>query len=304
MELRTKRLLFFGLLIVVSIVSILFVVLQKQTARPEPSVSVEEPKPVGPAATSTHSVIGHSVHGRPIEAYTYGSGPKHLLFVGGMHGGYEWNSVLLAYEVMDHLTADPTRIPDELTITIIPDLNPDGVYAVIGKEGRFAPADVPTTTLPSGTGRFNADNVDLNRNFDCKWKPTSKWQGKTVSAGTAPFSEPEAQALRDYVLANHPAAVVFWHSQSNAVYASECTNGILPGTRNLMNLYATAAHYPAVDSFNAYPVTGDSEGWLASVGIPAITVELSTHATTEWDKNLPGVEAVLGYYETEAKAGR
>ena len=45
-----------------------------------------------------------------------------------------------------------------------------------------------------------------------------------------------------------------------------------------------------------YTITGDAEGWLASIGIPAITVELSTHATIEWDKNLAGFKALLGYY--------
>ena len=60
--------------------------------------------------------------------------------------------------------------------------------------------------------------------------------------------------------------------------------------------YAKAGGYQAVKAFDAYPVTGDSEGWLASIGIPAITVELSTHESIEWDKNLAGVKAVLGYY--------
>ncbi|MEK7185218.1 MAG: hypothetical protein AAB726_01205, partial [Patescibacteria group bacterium] len=65
------------------------------------------PAPAGPVAPSTLSPlkkeIGRSVEGRAIEAYTYGAGNKHVVFVGGVHGGYEWNSVLLAYEFMDYL---------------------------------------------------------------------------------------------------------------------------------------------------------------------------------------------------------
>jgi hypothetical protein len=64
-----------------------------------------------------------------------------------------------------------------------------------------------------------------------------------------------------------------------------------------MNAYSKASGYPAVDSFNAYPITGDSEGWLASIGIPAITVELKTHQTLEWENNLAGFRAVLESYE-------
>jgi len=272
-----------------------------------PEQPIGEEKPVeeqtAPTTTPTRTVIGQSVAGRAIEAFTYGSGETHLLFVGGIHGGYEWNSVLLAYQFIDYLEANPNIIPTDLTVTVIPSANPDGLFAVVGKDGRFTVADVPATT-PTGAGRFNAHTVDLNRNFDCKWKPESMWRGNVVSAGTAAFSEPESAALRDFVLFYHPVSVVFWHSQSNAVYASECTNGILPETLTVMNTYAKAAQYPAVSTFDAYPVTGDAEGWLASINIPAITVELSTHDTIEWDRNLAGIEALFSYYSNTSGLAR
>jgi len=273
--------------------------------------TLQKAPPVLPAASSVEeeasapaqrqAVIGKSVEGRDIEAYTYGSGPTHLLFVGGIHGGYEWNSVLLAYNFIDYFDNNPTAIPDTLTITIVPSANPDGVYKVIGKEGRFTLTDAPAEKNANGVGRFNAHNVDVNRNFDCKWQPTSTWRSNTVSAGTAPFSEPEAQAIRNIVRQEEPTAVVFWHSQSNAVYASQCTQGILPGTRTLMNTYAQASGYPAVDVFNAYTTTGAADDWLASIGIPAVTVELATHATVEWQRNLAAVQALLTHYATTSQ---
>jgi hypothetical protein len=240
-------------------------------------------------------VIGTSVELRKIEAHTYGIGDKHLMFVGGVHGGYEWNSVLLAYAFIDYFDAQPSLVPDGLTITVIPSLNPDGVYEVLGKEGRFALLDVPLDA-PTESGRFNAHQVDLNRNFDCKWAPESMWRGNTVSAGTEAFSEPEADALRIFVEKYNVDVGIFWHSQAGAVYASACEEGIISETLEIMNLYAEAGGYNAVESFDAYEITGDAEGWLASLGIPAITIELDTHKTIEWQKNLKGVKALLRYY--------
>ena len=141
--------------------------------------------------------------------------------------------------------------------------------------------------------------MDLNRNFDCNWQPESTWRSKVVSAGSSAFSEPESRAIRDFVLQNRPVAAVFFHSQANAVYASECNNGVLPGTIAVMNAYAKAAGYQAVKSFDSYKVTGDAEGWLASIGIPAITVELKTHESVEWEKNLAGITALFSYFSTQ-----
>lgn len=281
-----------AILLVLAVVGVgVFTVLNKKSPEVTP---VAEPEVVlsGP----TRAVIGRSVEGRVIESFAYGNGPTNLVFVGGIHGGYEWNSVLLSYEFMDYLEANPEVIPNNLTVTVIPSANPDGVFKVTGREGRFTESDVSTDKEILASGRFNANKVDLNRNFDCKWKPKGTWQSKTVNAGSKPFSEPEAAALRDFVLENNPAAVIFWHSKANAVYASECEKGILPQTLDIMNAYSKASGYTAVKSFDSYEVSGDAEGWLASINIPAITVELKTHETIEWGKNLSGIKALFAYY--------
>lgn len=292
--------------IVLAVVSgVLFFTFKKTPVVPPP---VSIPPVVAPTSTpalpeipwQTMSVIGSSVAGRPIEAHTYGTGSTSLLFVGGIHGGYEWNSSLLAYEVMDYLALHPEAVPSSLTIHIIPTLNPDGVFAVIGKLGRFTLSDVPKPNERVASARFNQNNVDLNRNFACKWQATSTWQGRAVSAGTSAFSEPEAVALRDYVLTTKPQSVVMWHSKASNVYASECEQGILPTTLTLMNAYAKAAGYGAVASFDSYPVTGDAEGWLASIGIPAVTVELTTANQSEWAKNWAGMQAVFKMFSPPA----
>jgi len=243
-----------------------------------------------------HEVIGKSVQGRDIEAYTYGTGPKNIVFVGGIHGGYEWNSVMLAYQLVDYFDQNISTVPSNVTMTIIPVLNPDGVFRVTGKDGRFTLSDVSKDKTILASGRFNANDVDLNRNFDCNWQAKSTWQSKTVSAGTKVFSEPESQVFKKFVEKINPDAVIFWHSQANSLYASSC-GSILPETKSIMNTYAKASGYPAADTFDSYAVTGDAGDWLAKIGIPAFEVELKTHESIEFSQNLAGVKSMLGYFD-------
>jgi hypothetical protein len=295
---KIGALIFGAILIVVGLVLLLSK--EKEISLPTPEVPTEIKITEEPVVEVKSSVtIGNSVEGRAIESYTFGQGKTTLLFVGGIHGGYEWNSSLLAYEFIAKLESGEITVPESITVKIIPNLNPDGLYSVIKKEGVFTAEEIPDNdSATTGAGRFNANNVDLNRNFACKWKPESSWRGKVVSAGTAAFSEPEAAALRDYVLAVNPAAVVFWHSQANTVYASECEDGVLPETLTLMNSYATAGKYKSVTAFDAYPISGDAEGWLASIKIPAITVELETRTSSELKRNVAGVEKIFSLYST------
>ncbi|PIP55517.1 MAG: hypothetical protein CO183_00835 [Candidatus Zambryskibacteria bacterium CG_4_9_14_3_um_filter_42_9] len=261
--------------------------------------TTEIPEPVEEETYLKHEILGRSVEGREIESYTFGNGEKHLLFIGGFHGGYEWNTVLLAYQFIDYLEADPDALPENFSITVIPSANPDGLYKVVGKEGRFTKAFVSKDPETLAAGRFNARGVDLNRNFGCDWKPTSMWRNKVVSAGEKPFSEPEAVIIRDFILKYRPAAVVSWHSQSNAVYAAECRAGTIPETLDIMNIYARASGYRAIESFDSYEINGDSDSWFASENVSAITVELKTHETLEWNENLAGIKALIEYYKNK-----
>ena len=172
------KLLVFGIGVLVLFGGGLYILLREPAKAPAPAVVEEVTEP----PTSSQSVIGTSVEGRPISAYTFGTGDTELLFVGGIHGGYEWNSVLLAYTFIDYLEANPSIIPPHLSITVIPSANPDGVFKVIGTEGRFVITDVPA--IDQSAGRFNAHKVDLNRNFACKWQATSTWRSLPVSAGS------------------------------------------------------------------------------------------------------------------------
>lgn len=242
-------------------------------------------------------VVGYSVEGREIRAYRFGRGPHPVGLIGGIHGGYERNTILLAYEIILYFSAHPHVVPDPLSVYIVPSANPDGLYRLTAGDARMSLADVSSETAP---GRFNANGVDLNRNWDCDWSPFAVWRDLPISAGSRPFSEVESQVLRDFLLGKKMQAVVFWHSALPGVFPGHCGE-TLPLARTLVREYARASGYPAKDEFSGYPVTGDAADWLALVGIPAFEVELSDHRSTEFDKNLAGVLAVLsrlGYLDS------
>jgi len=249
-------------------------------------------------------VIGTSVQGRDITAYRFGSsatsseraGNSQLLFAGGIHGGYEYNTTLLSYDLINYLENNGDVIPDGVSVTVIPVINPDGLEKIAGTTtDSFTAADMPSVseTIP---GRFNANDVDLNRNFACNWQSTGTWQDRQVDAGSSAFSEPESQAVRDYINTNKPSAAVVFYAAAGGVYSSRCNDPVTQASTNLMNTYAEASGYPAEGEFTAYDVSGDMVNWMAKQDIPAVSVLLSNHTDTEWEINKAGINAVLQSY--------
>lgn len=240
-------------------------------------------------------VVGTSAGGRAFWDWIFGGGPVHLVFVGGIHGGYEWNTVALAYEMISYFQQNPDAVPENITLHIIPNANPDGVYRVTGKTEWINALDVRVED--TSDGRFNENFVDLNRNWDCNWSANAVWRNQLVDPGSEPFSEPENRALRDYILGLGAEAVIFWHSALGIVAPGRCEERHAP-SEALAEAYGVAAGYP-VQPFTAYDVTGDASDWLASQGIASASVELTDHDNTEQERNLEGVLAVLALYEDE-----
>lgn len=302
------------ILIIIGVIGYFVTQSSTNTAVNEPAPATEEPIPVEPdggigdgaepldelleeEVRGDESIIGASVDGNDITAYHFGDGDTELLFIGGIHGGYSWATAALGYELVDYLDENPNTVPDDITVTVIPVANPDGLESVVGTVGRFS------STLASSlsndervAARFNANNVDLNRNFDCEWQPEGTWQSRTVSAGGGTFSEPEAAAIRSYVNEYTPDAAIVWFSAEGKVYPSACDSVPSDASVALAATFAAAADYPAEAEFDAYAITGDMVNWMADQNIPAISVLLSTHEDTEFNQNLAGVEAVIDAY--------
>jgi hypothetical protein len=245
-------------------------------------------------ASAQQREIGRSVEGRPILVETFGSGPVDLIIVGGIHGGYEANSILLARRFAAHFRQEPQDLAARFTLHIIDNMNPDGLFRVTAgipaEEFDFESANTPP-------GRFNANGVDLNRNWDATWRPVSTWRNQDVDAGDAPFSEPETVAVRDYFLEVEPVASVFYQSAGAFLWYSGAEEGWTPSL-SLAEVYGSASGYrvvrpPRRDPEEEDDITGSADDWFYKIGHRNITVELTTHYVLEWERNLAGLRALL-----------
>ena len=219
-------------------------------------------------------VVGHSVEGRAIIARRFGQGPQMILLVGGIHGGWEGNTVTLINELIAHFDANPQDVLPGVSLMLIPVANPDGLL-----RGR------------TEMGRFNAHTVDLNRNWGCGWSADAQWRDQSVNPGLEPFSEPETRALSAFIQNARPALVLFYHSAAGGIFAGRC-NGDDAGSEAVAQVLGEATGYSYGAPFSAYPVTGTGPSWVASLGIPSADVELQTWTDSEFERNLRGIVAL------------
>jgi hypothetical protein len=238
----------------------------------------DTPIPLPPTETSTPLpqafTFGKSAQGRDLTAYRFGTGAHIIILVGGVHAGFEVNTTDLMHELRSHFALNPQDIDPDVTLLIIPAFNPDGV--TFGRVIR---------------GRFNGNNVDLNRNWACGWSPDAEFGNGAVDPGEQPFSEPETTALGSLIQRTNPAAVMFYHSAANGVFAGRC-EGSTGISDELAAIYGGASDYPYGETFSAYSVTGTAPSWVDSMGIPAVDVELATASGTEFNRNLRALLAV------------
>jgi Zinc carboxypeptidase len=229
-------------------------------------------------AETRSTVIGTSQAGAPLTLFAMGGGPKRVLILGGQHGAPEANTVELVNGLLEFFVSNGDEIPSGIELDILPVANPDG--------------------LVDGSRQF-VDGVDPNRNWG-----GSDWHSDAFDSnaifrvglgGPEPFSEPETQALANWVLANQPAFVVNYHS----------AGGFMFGTRDglagdLSSAYAQASGYnwpqPGASGQRSplpYQASGSMNVWLREAGVASILVELSTPRTTEIERNLAGLKAAL-----------
>lgn len=237
--------------------------------------------------------IGFSVEGRPIEMIKIGSpltkrGKKAIWIDGGIHAR-EWPASTTAIYFMEQLATkygkDPliTQYVNELNWYITPLLNPDGYEysrSSTDPDIRLWRKNRSLNTVACGNRAKCCMGVDLNRNFDFHWGETgaSTDPCEEIYQGSAPFSEPESKAVRDFILShkNDIQAVITMHTYSQIWihpfghirnnYPSDVSELKDTGNRAtaaLEKVYGTK-YKVGSGADTLYPASGGSDDWSKS----------------------------------------
>lgn len=215
--------------------------------------------------------IGKSVLGRPLWLLRLGTGENRVLFHGGIHAN-EWITTPLLLKFAEELAAafasggqildrSAAEILDYASVTLVPQVNPDGADLVTGeltqgesfRQAERIAADYPRFPFPDGW-KANLRGTDLNLQFPAGWEAAKKnkaEQGIVSPApadyvGPAPLSAPESRALYDFTLALQPRLTLSLHTQGREIYwrYGDCEP---MGSRQIGELFARLSGYALAD---------------------------------------------------------
>jgi len=225
-------------------------------------------------------IIGYSVSGRPLEVYRFGQGERQVMIAAGIHGGYEWNTIALADELITHVNENPEIIPSDVTLFILRNINPDG--------------DARAHTIE---GRVNDHGVDLNRNFpenwQAEWDRDGCWDYAPTTGGSRPGSEPETRAVMNFLSSRRVMALISYHSAALGVFP-----GGEPWEEESIELAkalskVTGYPYPPIDTGCYY--TGTLADYAVSLGAAGVDMELRNHRDTDFSQNLRALKVLLNW---------
>lgn len=237
------------------------------------------------------SVIGKSIFGKEIEAFSVGAGNRKILICGAHHAS-EYISASVLYLLMEKIHKNLTRggkcfhISAELfkqmfTLWIVPCVNPDGVD--INLSGAFgSPFEKRLVKMNGGEDftlwQANALGVDLNHNYDYRFYEYKKIEaennivnGRTLYSGENPESEPESRSVANLVRILLPDLIISLHTQGEEIFARPAA---CPKTAKIAKKIADAISYDLKFPTGTAEYGGLSDYAGEALGIPSLTVEL------------------------------
>ena len=252
--------------------------------------------------------IGTSIEGRTIWAFKVSDYPSvdedepEVLYTGLTHAREPVSMMNLFFFVRwlcENYSSDPTAefLVNHREMWFVPIINPDGyVYN--------------ETIAPNGGGmhrknrRPNPDNsncnngtqqgIDLNRNYSYNWgADNSGSSGNPCSAvyrGASAFSEPETEAISNFILARQFKNVLHYHTYSNVLIHS-WGDGTFPDEPGLSTLREIGAEMTRENGYAVgtgtetigYGVNGDAVDWTyGTAGLISYTPEVGSYADNFW----------------------
>tara|TARA_Y100001970_G_scaffold225108_1_gene277834 strand:- start:864 stop:3068 length:2205 start_codon:yes stop_codon:yes gene_type:complete len=247
--------------------------------------------------------IGQSFEGRNIYAIKVTSNisldeNKPQVLYTGMHHAREpmsfMNLYYFIYWVLENynIDDDATQILNTREMWFIPIVNPDGYEynrSIAPNGGGMQRKNMRNTCNGS------ADGIDPNRNYDYMWgldnQGSSPEPCSETYRGTSAFSEPETQAVRDFVEQNDFTIAMNYHSYSNLLiypFGYSYDNPMDPDDLNTFIEYAedmTQYNNYAIGTGTEllYPVNGEACDWMYGAhGIFAYTPEVGSSNDGFW----------------------
>lgn len=268
-------------------------------------------------------VIGKSVDGRDLIAVRLGKGSKEITVNGSHHAREHMTTNVLmemidqyayAYEKNSSFSNFNVRsVLDQVSIWFVPMVNPDGVTLVQkGHQSAKNPANV--LKINGGSTDFSAwkaniRGVDLNRQYDASWANIVGNPGKPSSQnykGPYPFSEPETQAMKNFVLAHSFQVGIAYHSSGEIIYWNfKQTGSQLTRDFQLSNKISKLTGYSLVPAVKNPSGGGFTDWFIETQKKSAFTPEISPYVgnrpvpisnfTDVWNRNKAVVMMLADY---------
>lgn len=235
--------------------------------------------------------IGKSTENRDIWALRIGTDQSHasekpgIIYMGGHHArehlSVEMPLMFAEYLVTEFNKNNPriTSLLNTRDIHIIPIVNPDGSEFDIA-DGRYKAWRKNRSRNSNGTY-----GTDLNRNYGYQWGTggSSSNPSSDTFKGTAPFSEPETVAIKNYIESNiNISTLLSFHTYSQLIlYPWGHSYSSIENKRDLL-VHETMAKkmaewnkYTPQQSSDLYIASGDTTDWSYGVHkIISFTFEL------------------------------
>lgn len=244
-------------------------------------------------STAQKITIGYSVEGRELNVIKISDNVQSNenepnIFIIGCHHAREWVSVeiplLFAKYLLENYNTDPQvqRIVNGAQIFIMPIQNPDGLEFSIN-----------AYRLWNKNRRHNGDSswgVDTNCNYNYMWgyddKDSCQIPNNAEYRGAGPFSEPETQAVWQFLSENPPAGSISFQNYGQSIlYPWGYTTDPAPDTARMKTIsQEIAQHISRVNGRSyttgssgklLYLTNGNLMDWIyGTFGTPVFTIEM------------------------------